>query len=139
MTHVTAGRCRAPARHEQHRSEHPAPPSGTAAFGFAVGARLAETDDARGTRSARERNDGGQFLGRTGVITTPHGSIATPAFIPVGTKATVKTVLPESVAALGAQAVLEQGGADFGLVLRVTKAVSPGSGGLEAISAGARK
>lgn len=44
--------------------------------------------------------------GRTGTITTPHGEIQTPAFIPVGTKATVKTVLPESVAALGAQAVL---------------------------------
>ena len=45
-------------------------------------------------------------LGRTGVIRTPHGDIRTPAFIPVGTKATVKTVVPEAVADLGAQAVL---------------------------------
>jgi queuine tRNA-ribosyltransferase len=45
-------------------------------------------------------------LGRSGVITTPHGTISTPAFVAVGTKATVKAVLPESVAALGAQAVL---------------------------------
>jgi queuine tRNA-ribosyltransferase len=45
-------------------------------------------------------------LGRTGVIRTPHGQIRTPAFVVVGTKATVKAVLPESVAALGAQAVL---------------------------------
>ena len=45
-------------------------------------------------------------LGRSGVITTPHGTIRTPAFIPVGTKATVKTVLPESMQELGAQAVL---------------------------------
>ena len=45
-------------------------------------------------------------LGRTGVIHTPHGEIRTPAFVAVGTKATVKAVLPESVAALGAQAVL---------------------------------
>ena len=37
---------------------------------------------------------------------TPHGAIRTPAFVAVGTKATVKAVLPESVAALGAQAVL---------------------------------
>ncbi|MET1004954.1 MAG: tRNA-guanine transglycosylase, partial [Propionibacteriaceae bacterium] len=37
---------------------------------------------------------------------TPHGSIATPAFIAVGTKATVKAVLPESMAELGAQALL---------------------------------
>ncbi|MCT7661650.1 tRNA guanosine(34) transglycosylase Tgt [Mycobacterium deserti] len=44
--------------------------------------------------------------GRTGVIRTPHGEIRTPAFIPVGTQATVKTVLPESVKDLGAQAVL---------------------------------
>ena len=44
--------------------------------------------------------------GRTGVITTPHGEIRTPAFIPVGTKATVKSVLPESMADLGAQALL---------------------------------
>ena len=43
---------------------------------------------------------------RTGAIDTPHGRILTPAFIPVGTKATVKAVLPESLAELGAQAVL---------------------------------
>lgn len=47
-----------------------------------------------------------QARGRTGVITTPHGEIQTPAFIPVGTKGTVKSVLPESVRDLGAQAVL---------------------------------
>jgi queuine tRNA-ribosyltransferase len=45
-------------------------------------------------------------LARTGTITTPHGSIRTPAFIPVGTKATVKALLPPTVAGLGAQAVL---------------------------------
>jgi len=45
-------------------------------------------------------------LGRTGQITTPHGVINTPAFIPVGTKATLKSVLPESLTQLGAQAVL---------------------------------
>jgi queuine tRNA-ribosyltransferase len=45
-------------------------------------------------------------LGRTGEITTPHGVIQTPAFIPVGTKATVKAVLPESMGDLGAQALL---------------------------------
>lgn len=45
-------------------------------------------------------------LGRTGVIRTPHGEIRTPAFIPVGTAATVKAVLPEAMADLGAQALL---------------------------------
>ncbi|MEY3374325.1 MAG: hypothetical protein RIT18_956 [Actinomycetota bacterium] len=44
--------------------------------------------------------------GRSGVITTPHGQIKTPAFIPVGTKATVKAALPDSIEELGAQAVL---------------------------------
>ena len=45
-------------------------------------------------------------LARVGTITTPHGEIQTPAFIPVGTKATVKSVLPEAMADLGAQALL---------------------------------
>ena len=40
------------------------------------------------------------------MITTPHGEIRTPAFIPVGTRAAVRAVLPEAVADLGAQAVL---------------------------------
>ncbi|WP_263997306.1 tRNA guanosine(34) transglycosylase Tgt [Mycobacterium yunnanensis] len=44
--------------------------------------------------------------GRAGVIHTPHGDIHTPAFIAVGTAATVKAVLPESMKDLGAQAVL---------------------------------
>ncbi|WP_225983988.1 tRNA guanosine(34) transglycosylase Tgt [Epidermidibacterium keratini] len=51
----------------------------------------------------RTRGDG---LARTGTITTPHGQIQTPAFIPVGTKATVKTVVPEAMKDLGAQAIL---------------------------------
>jgi queuine tRNA-ribosyltransferase len=50
------------------------------------------------------RLEGG--LGRTGVIRTPHGEIRTPAFTPVGTKATVKAVLPETMRALGAQVIL---------------------------------
>jgi queuine tRNA-ribosyltransferase len=45
-------------------------------------------------------------VGRAGTISTPHGEIMTPAFIPVGTKATVKSVLPESMADLGANALL---------------------------------
>ena len=45
-------------------------------------------------------------LARTGVIHTPHGDIKTPAFIVVGTKATVKALAPEQVSDVGAQAVL---------------------------------
>lgn len=57
-------------------------------FGFTVGKKL------KGT------------LARTGVITTPHGQIKTPAFIVVGTKATVKAMTPEMVKGVHAQAVL---------------------------------
>ena len=45
-------------------------------------------------------------LGRAGVIRTPHGDIHTPAFVAVGTQATVKAVVPESMKELGAQAIL---------------------------------
>lgn len=41
-----------------------------------------------------------------GTLTTPHGVIRTPAFVPVGTKANVKGVMPETLKALGAQVVL---------------------------------
>jgi len=53
-----------------------------------------------------EKKLGGNTLGRAGIIHTPHGDILTPAFITVGTKATVKALTPEQVKDLGAQAVL---------------------------------
>ena len=54
---------------------------------------------------------------RTGVITTPRGEIRTPAFMPVGTAATVKAMLPESVRATGADILL---GNTYHLMLRPT-------------------
>ncbi len=66
-------------------------------------------------------------LGRTGIIHTPHGDIETPAFIPVGTKATVKAVLPESVASIGAQAVLANA---YHLYLQPGSDIVDGAGGL---------
>ena len=45
-------------------------------------------------------------LGRVGKISTPHGDIQTPAFVTVGTKATVKALSPKDVEDLGAQVVL---------------------------------
>ncbi|MBP6884292.1 MAG: tRNA guanosine(34) transglycosylase Tgt [Candidatus Pacebacteria bacterium] len=45
-------------------------------------------------------------LGRAGVISTPHGDILTPAFVPVGTKGVMKGVTPEMMRELGAQVVL---------------------------------
>jgi queuine tRNA-ribosyltransferase len=58
------------------------------------------------TKGLKPQNSADKPVGRAGVIKTPHGEIQTPAFIPVGTKATVKSVLPESMAQLGAQALL---------------------------------
>jgi queuine tRNA-ribosyltransferase len=43
---------------------------------------------------------------RAGVLHTAHGDVPTPAFMPVGTKATVKTVDPEELKAVGASIVL---------------------------------
>ncbi|HYP57681.1 MAG TPA: tRNA guanosine(34) transglycosylase Tgt, partial [Beijerinckia sp.] len=43
---------------------------------------------------------------RSGVITMPRGIIRTPAFMPVGTAATVKAMYPDAVKALGADIVL---------------------------------
>jgi queuine tRNA-ribosyltransferase len=52
---------------------------------------------------------------RTGVVSTPKGDIRTPAFMPVGTAATVKAMLPESVRATGADILL---GNTYHLMLR---------------------
>lgn len=54
---------------------------------------------------------------RTGVISTPKGDIRTPAFMPVGTAATVKAMMPESVASTGADILL---GNTYHLMLRPT-------------------
>jgi queuine tRNA-ribosyltransferase len=64
-------------------------------FGFALGAI-----------------DGGA---RTGLISTPRGAIRTPAFMPVGTAATVKAMYPEQVRATGADILL---GNTYHLMLR---------------------
>jgi len=49
---------------------------------------------------------GKNSLGRAGVITTPHGVIHTPAFVAVGTKATIKSLNPEQVRDAGTEVVL---------------------------------
>ncbi len=64
---------------------------------------------------------------RTGVIDTPRGQIRTPAFMPVGTAATVKAMLPESVAATGADILL---GNTYHLMLRPTAERIAALGGL---------
>jgi len=58
--------------------------------------------------------DGGARRGR---LQTAHGTVETPAFMPVGTQATVKAMFPEDVAATGAEVVL---GNTYHLMLRPT-------------------
>jgi queuine tRNA-ribosyltransferase len=57
-------------------------------------------------------NDG---TARRGEFTTPHGRVQTPAFMPVGTQATVKGLTPEAVRATGAEILL---GNTYHLMLR---------------------
>lgn len=64
---------------------------------------------------------------RAGTIATPRGRIHTPAFMPVGTAATVKAMLPESVAATGAEVLL---GNTYHLMLRPTAERINALGGL---------
>lgn len=73
----------------------------------------------------RERLTGTQA--RTGVITTPHGAIQTPAFIPVGTRAALKALTPEQLEATGAQAVLANA---YHLNLRPGSKIIDAAGGL---------
>src|SRR6056297_2279141 len=54
---------------------------------------------------------------RAGVISTPRGEVRTPAFMPVGTAATVKAMMPENVRATGADILL---GNTYHLMLRPT-------------------
>src|SRR5438067_7510682 len=66
---------------------------------------------------------------RAGVLTTTHGDVPTPAFMPVGTKATVKSVDPDELRALGATIVL---GNTYHLHFRPGEEVIAELGGLHA-------
>jgi queuine tRNA-ribosyltransferase len=66
---------------------------------------------------------------RTGVFQLPHGPVHTPAFMPVGTQATVKTLSPDEVAGTGAEIVLSN---TYHLYLRPGYEVVRELGGLHA-------
>ena len=66
---------------------------------------------------------------RAGTFETAHGTIQTPAFVPVGTKANVKGILPSSLRALGAQVVL---GNTYHLYLQPGEEVVKKAGGIGA-------
>jgi len=64
---------------------------------------------------------------RAGTLTTPHGDIQTPTFMPVGTQGTVKSVHPDELVSLGAQVIL---GNTYHLFLRPGMEVIESLGGL---------
>jgi queuine tRNA-ribosyltransferase len=66
---------------------------------------------------------------RAGVFVTPHGAVETPAFMAVGTQATVKTLDPRELREAGAQIIL---GNAYHLHLRPGEAVVRAMGGLRA-------
>ncbi|CAN5156995.1 tRNA guanosine(34) transglycosylase Tgt [soil metagenome] len=68
---------------------------------------------------------------RAGLLRTPHGSVETPTFMPVGTKATVKGLTPGDLRAIGAGVVL---GNTYHLYLRPGPDIIQEAGGLHAFS-----
>ncbi len=68
---------------------------------------------------------------RTGVVRTAHGEVRTPAFMPVGTKGTVKSLHPDEVRALGADVIL---GNTYHLHFRPGDELIAELGGLHAFS-----
>ncbi|MDR1495372.1 MAG: tRNA guanosine(34) transglycosylase Tgt [Clostridiales Family XIII bacterium] len=69
----------------------------------------------------------GVTAARAGRLTTPHGAVDTPVFMPVGTQATVKALTPEQVAGAGAKIILAN---TYHLFLRPGAEVVAGAGGL---------
>jgi queuine tRNA-ribosyltransferase len=68
---------------------------------------------------------------RRAVLTTPHGDVETPTFMPVGTQGAVKTLSPDEVAATGARVVL---GNTYHLMLRPGAQAIADAGGLAAFT-----
>jgi queuine tRNA-ribosyltransferase len=68
---------------------------------------------------------------RAGILETAHGSVPTPAFMPVGTKATVKALHPDEVRALGAHVIL---GNTYHLHFRPGETLIKRLGGIHAFS-----
>ncbi len=64
---------------------------------------------------------------RTGTLKTPHGEIQTPVFMPVGTKATVKTMTPRNLEDIGAQIILAN---TYHLMLRPEEKLISNMGGI---------
>ena len=74
---------------------------------------------------------GGDGVARAGTLHTPHGSIPTPTFMPVGTRGTVRNVGVDDLDAAGAHMVLAN---TYHLMLRPGADVVAGLGGLHGFS-----
>ena len=76
-----------------------------------------------------ERSAPGPFqgAGSAGILHTPHGFIRTPAFVPVGTKANVKGILPSTLKELGAEVLLSN---TYHLYLQPGEKIVAQAGGL---------
>lgn len=70
-------------------------------------------------------------LGRVGILSTPHGDIHTPAFVTVGTKATVKGITPEMLQDAGAEVMLAN---TYHLYLQPGDDIVAKAGGLQGFS-----
>ncbi len=70
-------------------------------------------------------------MARLGKLETPHGTIRTPIFMPVGTRATVKALAPRELEELGAQIIL---GNTYHLLLRPGEELMRKAGGLHGFS-----
>lgn len=91
--------------------------------------RMTREPDQAGTSAAffTATADAPSGPARVGVLTTPHGRFKTPAFMPVGTQATVKGLMPADVEATGAEIIL---GNTFHLHLRPGEELVRDLGGL---------
>ena len=99
-------------------------PGASRGFGQVVSSR----EQARVSAFGVTARDG---AARAGLLETTHGSIPTPAFMPVGTKATVKSLDPDEVRALGAHVIL---GNAYHLHFRPGDEVIESLGGLHGFS-----
>jgi queuine tRNA-ribosyltransferase len=89
---------------------------------------MSNTPTARPVRFEMLARDPGSAA-RRGRLSTPHGTVETPAFMPVGTQATVKGLTPDQVRATGSEMVLAN---TYHLALRPGEAVVARLGGLHA-------
>ena len=68
-----------------------------------------------------------KYRARAGILHTPHGDIETPVYMPVGTQATVKGVLPRDLKEAGAQIILSN---TYHLYMRPGDEIVKNAGGL---------